>query len=484
MDQALLERDHFLIGGRPAAPRGEGRLAVVCPSTEAIAGSVPLATSADIDAAVRAARTAFDEGPWRRLTLEERSEVVLRACAILDDQVDDIAFVLTTEMGSPITKSKRTLVAPALMVARSLVEHAKSVQFEERRSGVAGDALVQRNPVGVVAAIAPWNGPFAVAVAKIVPALLTGCTVVFKAAPETPLDTYWLGEALQQAGLPNGVLNLVPGGRDVGESLVAHPGVNKVSFTGSTPAGRAIGAVCGQQLKRMQLELGGKSAAIVLADADLDAALPALSAGAFGNTGQVCASLSRVLVHRSRADEVVDGLAARAAAQRVGDPFDPTTQQGPLVSERQRERVDGYIAIGRHEGAKLVTGGGRPAGLERGWYVEPTVFADGDNSMRIAQEEIFGPVVLVIPFDDEVEAVRLANDSKFGLHGAVFTSDAERALAVAQEIDTGTFTVNGFTINPDAPFGGVKASGVGREFGPEGITAYLEHKTINLPAAR
>jgi aldehyde dehydrogenase (NAD+) len=475
-----LDRDYCIIDGARSKVTTGDTLEIINPFTEQIAGEVPMAGQAEVDKAVAAARAAFDHGAWPRLTLDERSAVVLRACDVLESQVDDIAHVVTTEMGSPLAKSRRALVAPALSVARGMVAAAALVPLEVRRTGMAGEAIVQRRPVGVVGAIAPWNGPFAVAMAKIVPAILTGCTVVFKPAPETPADVYWLVEALQQAGLPNGVVNLVPGGRDVGEAIVGHPDVNAISFTGSTSAGRMIGAVCGQQLKRVQLELGGKSAGIVLADADLDAATPAISAGAFGNSGQVCASLSRILVARPLHDEVVERLAARADAFRLGDPLDAQTQFGPLVSEAHRRRVETYIEIGVSEGATLVTGGNRPQEFEHGWFVRPAVFSGVDNNMKIAQEEIFGPVVAVIPFDTEEEAVAIANDSPYGLHGAVFTADQERALAVAEQVDTGTFSVNGFVINPDAPFGGVKNSGVGREFGIEGIEACLEYKTINL----
>jgi aldehyde dehydrogenase (NAD+) len=475
-----LHRDYCIIDGVRSKVSSGDTLTIVNPFTEQAAGAVPMAGPHEVGEAVAAARAAFDHGPWPRLPLSERSAIVLHACDILESQVDDIAHVVTAEMGSPLAKSRRALVAPALGVARGMVAAVARVPMEERRTGMAGEAIVQRRPLGVVGAIAPWNGPFAVAVAKIVPAILTGCTVVFKPAPETPLDVYWLVEALQEAGLPNGVVNLVPGGRDVGEAIVGHPGVNAVTFTGSTAAGRMIGAVCGQQLKRVQLELGGKSAGIVLGDADLDAATPAISAGAFGNSGQVCASLSRILVARPLHDEVVERLAARADAFRLGDPMDSQTQFGPLVSEAHRRRVETYIGIGESEGATLVTGGKRPPELEHGWFLQPAVFSGVDNAMKIAQEEIFGPVVAVIPFDTEEEAVVIANDSPYGLHGAVFTADQERALAVAEQVETGTFSINGFVINPDAPFGGVKSSGVGREFGIEGIEACLEFKTINL----
>jgi aldehyde dehydrogenase (NAD+) len=477
----LYEREYFLIGGQRAAPVGEGKLDVICPSTEAPAGRVPLATAADIDAAVAAARRAFDEGPWPRLPLEERARVLLAAHDALVPLVAEISELTTAEMGVPITVATNGLTPRAIGTIPVFVELARTVALEEERPGRLADALVLREPVGVVAAIAPWNAPVLNTIAKLAPALLMGCTVVYKPAPETPLDAYYFVEALHDAGIPAGVVNLVPGGREVGEHLVGHPGVDKVSFTGSTAAGRRVGAICGEQFKRMTLELGGKSAAIVLDDADLAQAELPLQLAAFGNSGQICVSYSRVLAPRSRYDEVVDLLARRAEGLVVGDPFAPETTMGPLVAERQRARVEGYITSGIEEGARVVTGGGRPPGLDTGWFVEPTVFADVSGKMRIAREEIFGPVVAVLPYDTEEDAVRVANDSDYGLHGAVFTASAERGVAVARKIRTGTFTVNGYLVNFDAPFGGVKCSGVGREFSLEGILSCTELKTVNFP---
>ena len=377
----VYERDYFLIGGEYAAPSEAGRIEVICPSTEEPIGRVPLATDADVDRAVTAARTAFDDGPWPRLSLEERAGVLLAAHAALLTAADEIAELTTSEMGVPIT-SARNSTPRALATIPSFAELARTLTLEERRPGELADAFVWREPVGVVAAITAWNAPVLFAVMKLVPALLMGCTVVFKPAPETPLDAYWLVEALQAAGIPPGVVNLVPAGREAGEHLVRHPGVDKVSFTGSSAAGRRVGAICGESFKRMTLELGGKSAAILLEDADLEqAALPLQYAG-FGNSGQICVSYSRVLAPRSRYDEVVDLLAERAAGLVVGDPFAPATTLGPLVAERQRTRVEGYIESGRQQGARVVTGGGRPPGFDTGWYVEPTVFADVTNEMK------------------------------------------------------------------------------------------------------
>jgi betaine-aldehyde dehydrogenase len=317
----------------------------------------------------------------------------------------------------------------------------------------------------------------------LAPALLSGSTVVFKPAPETPLDANVLAEIFADAGLPKGVLNVVPAGREVGAHLVSHPGVDKVSFTGSTLAGRAIGAACGQNLKRVSLELGGKSAAILLDDTDLSESIPLLLPNAIMNNGEACISLTRILAPRDRYTEVTEALVEQVRSMKVGDALDPATEVGPLVAERQRDRVENYIKIGQDEGAKVAVGGGRPDGIDKGWFVEPTVFVDVDNSMRIAQEEIFGPVLSVIPYDDDADAVRIANDSDYGLCGGVFTGDNDRGLAVARQVRTGTYMVNSsIPIDFSSPFGGYKASGVGREFGEDGLELFLEKKTINLPA--
>jgi aldehyde dehydrogenase (NAD+) len=394
----------------------------------------------------------------------------------------EMAEVITTEIGSPISFSNLAQAPAPWMQIEAFLGIAREFPWESTRPGALGaDVMVRHEPVGVVAAIPPWNVPQFTVMSKLVPALLAGCTVVVKPAPESPLDCYLLAELLQEAGVPEGVVSIVAGGREVGEHLVSHRGVDKVAFTGSTAAGRRIGAICGEQLKRCSLELGGKSAAVVLDDADLGATLEGLKFIGLMNSGQACVAQTRVLVSRDRHDEVAAALAETVAAMQVGDPMDPATEIGPMVAQRQQERVEKYIALGQEEGADILTGGsGRPDGLDHGWYVRPTVFANVDNRMRIAQEEIFGPVLSVIPYDDVDDAVRIANDSDYGLAGTVWTTDQEAGVEVARRVRTGTYGVNTYTMDFAAPFGGYKASGLGREFGPEGLAQYSELKSVYL----
>jgi betaine-aldehyde dehydrogenase len=368
------------------------------------------------------------------------------------------------------------------MVFDGWADLTRTFSFEEIRPGAMGPVLVRKEPVGVSAGIIPWNVPLFIVALKLGAALAAGSPMILKPSPETPLDGYILGEILDEIELPKGMVSILPAGREVGEYLVRHPGVDKVGFTGSTAAGRKVGAICGELLKRCTLELGGKSAAIMLDDVDLDAAIPMLMPNSFMNNGQACIAQTRILAPSSRYDEVVDALGAAVSSQTVGDPTDPSIAIGPLVAERQRERVLGYIDKGRAEGARLVVGGGRPAGLDKGWYVEPTMFVDVDNKMTIAQEEIFGPVISVLSYDDPAEAVAIAIDSDYGLSGSVWTQDVEAGIDVARKVRTGTYGINQFgTLDMRNPFGGFKASGVGRELGPEGLSAYLETKSIVLP---
>jgi acyl-CoA reductase-like NAD-dependent aldehyde dehydrogenase len=361
---------------------------------------------------------------------------------------------------------------------------ARTMTAEERRPAVGvprGDTLVRQEPVGVVAAIVPWNAPTLLTSFKLAPALAAGCTLVLKPAPETALDPFLLAEAVLDVGLPAGVVNIVPGDARVGEYLVAHPGVDKVAFTGSTQAGRHVGEVCGRLLRPVTLELGGKSAAIVLDDADLAATAQALVGACLLNNGQWCNLSTRILAPRSRYGEVLDLVTDVASSLVVGNPLDPGVHVGPLVSARHRDRVESYIEAGRSAGAKLTTGGGRPTGLDTGWFIDPTVFGEVSNDTRIAREEIFGPVLVVIPYTDVDEAVAIANDSDYGLAGTVFTADLRRALDVARRVRTGTFGINQYQPDLGSPFGGVKASGIGRETGPEGLMPYLQPKSVYLP---
>ncbi len=472
--------EKLFIGGEWVDPAGSDVIEVISPHSEEVVGRVPEGTTADVDRAVAAARAAFDQGEWPRLTPEERIAAVQRFSDIYAARMMDMAQVITTEMGSPISFSQLAQSPAPWMMLNSFIGEAAKYPWEEERNGVLGSPVIVRSEgVGVVGAIVPWNVPQFVTMSKLAPALLAGCTIVIKPSPETPLDAMLMAELLEEAGIPKGVVSVIPAGREVGEHLVRHKDVDKIAFTGSTAAGRTIASICGEQLKRVSLELGGKSAAIILDDADIAATMEGLKFASLMNNGQACVAQTRILASRSSYDEVVGALADMVSGMTVGDPDDPATEIGPLVAERQQERVDKYIALGQEEGARVVVGGnGRPAGVSKGWYVQPTVFADVDNSMRIAQEEIFGPVLAVIPYDDVDDAVRIANDSEFGLAGSVWTADADAGMDVARRVRTGTFGVNKYTMDFVAPFGGFKASGVGREFGREGLEHYIELKSI------
>ncbi|GAA0358392.1 aldehyde dehydrogenase [Streptomyces blastmyceticus] len=476
------EHARLFIGGTWADPAGTDTIDVVSPHTETVIGRVPHASREDVDRAVAAARTAFDSGVWAQTPLAERLDVVTRIKDGIAARHEEIARVISAQNGSPYSWSVLAQALGAMMVWDCAIGVARGIPYEERRAGVLGPLLVRREPVGVVAAVAPWNVPQFVAAAKLAPALLTGCSVVLKPAPETSLDAYILAEIAAEAGLPEGVLSVLPAGREVGEYLVGHPGVDKVSFTGSVASGKRVMEVAARNLTRVTLELGGKSAAIILPDADLEAAVAGIVPSAWMNNGQACVAQTRILVPRVHYDELAGRFAAAADALVVGDPLDPATQVGPLVAERQQRRSLDYIALGQREGAKVLAGGGRPAAPGRGWYVEPTLFGEVTNTMRIAREEIFGPVICLLPYEDEEEAVRIADDSDYGLSGSVWTADVERGIAVARRVRTGTYSVNTFSLDMLGPFGGYKNSGLGREFGPEGFAAYQEHKMIHLPA--
>ncbi|HSY14577.1 MAG TPA: aldehyde dehydrogenase [Jatrophihabitantaceae bacterium] len=473
----MIKHEELFIGGKWVRSGGVPT-PVVSPASEEVIGQVTMASTADIDVAVAAGREAFDRGPWPHMPVDSRREILRQAGHRMAEIADELSVLITSENGSPIR------IAPGNAAGHFAYYTSLDLPAEEYRVGPGGEAaLIVHEPVGVLAAIMPWNTPLALSLHTILPALLAGCSVVLKPAPETPLHSYRLAQAFADAGLPPGVLNVTPCDREVAEALVRHPGVDMISFVGSTATGARIGAICGEQVKRVRLELGGKSAAILLDDVDaVSTAAAVLSGGMLLNNGQTCASLTRLLVPNSRYSEMVDAMCDFASQATIGDPLDSSTVLGPLVSQRQRERVEGYIGIGVAEGAKIVLGGGRPTRLTAGYYVEPTIFTHVHNSMRIAREEIFGPVVAVIGYESDSDAVATANDSEYGLAGAVYTADNERGIAIARQIRTGTMGVNCPGYGLAFPFGGYKRSGIGREHGPESISDVMEIKTIGLPS--
>jgi acyl-CoA reductase-like NAD-dependent aldehyde dehydrogenase len=483
VDEALMYRRELFIGGAWVPPSGGGHLDVISPSTESPAGSVPDATAADIDRAVAAAREAFDTGPWPRMAPAQRADVLARAADELRKREAEIAGVTVDEMGCAISQAPQAQTGLTAVLFDYYASLARTYEFE--RTVVSGQraGLVTQEPVGVVAVIVPWNAPVTLACWKTAPALAAGCTVVIKPAPEAPLSNFLLAEALAEAGVPDGVVSVIPAGRETGEHLVTHPGVDKVAFTGSTAAGKRIMSLCGNSVKRVSLELGGKSAAVLLDDVPVPDVIPKIVHGGMHLSGQVCGAHTRVLVPRSLYDDAVAAAVADASHVTVGDPHDPETLVGPLAAERQRDRVEGYIRLGVDAGARIACGGGRPPELPRGWYVSPTILAGVDNSMRVAREEIFGPVLCFIPYDGtSEEAVAIANDSPYGLAGGVWSGDPARALAVARRLRTGSIAVNGaYPPFPLVPFGGFKESGLGRELGTDGLANFLEPRSIGLP---
>ncbi|MBH0778710.1 aldehyde dehydrogenase [Nocardia bovistercoris] len=476
-----MQYDSLFIGGQWTAPTSAERIEVISPATVEPVGSVPVVTRADVDAAVAAARHAFDNGPWQSTPPAERAALLTRAARLIEARSAELVAALTAEVGAPALASLTLNQLPAVATLDAYAALAETFPWREVRTGSFGTTRVTREPLGVVAAVTAWNVPLFLACNKLAPALLAGCSIVLKPAPLTPLSANIVAEIFQEAGLPDGVLSVLPAEADVAEYLISHPGVDKVTFTGSTAVGRKIGAIATEQLKSVSLELGGKSAAILLPDMDLASGIPALAFSGLLNSGQGCVAQTRILAPRGRYDEILDALVEHVKTMKVGMPDDPGVQLGPLISERQRERVEGYIAKGKEEGARLVLGGGRPAGLDRGWFVEPTVFADVDNKSTIAQEEIFGPVLSVIPYQTEEEAIAIANDSVYGLAGSVWTTDIEHGARIAAKVRTGTFAINWYAFDPCSPFGGYKNSGLGRENGPEGLDAFCEQKSLLMP---
>lgn len=472
----ITSRDAFFIGNEWVKPASDRCLTLINASTEEEIGTVPEAVEADIDAAVAAARKAFDESGWAQTSPAERAAVMERFMAAVAARGPQIAEAVSAQNGMPIALSSMLEGQFGAGVIQYYAELAKGLgQPDVRPSQMGKETLVERSALGVVAAIVPWNFPVTLALNKVAPAMAAGCTLVIKPSPGTVLDSYLLAEAALEAGVPAGVLNWVAADRGAGAHLVSHPGVDKVAFTGSTAAGRKIAGVCGEMLRPVTLELGGKSAAILLEDADIGTFLQGVPMACMLNNGQACYNGTRILAPKSRYDEVVGALADFAQSLTVGDALDPATHVGPMASAAHRDKVMSYVEIGKQE-ARLVAGGNSPA--NRGFFVEPTIFADVDNSDRIAQEEIFGPVLSVIPYDGEDEAIRIANDSEYGLGGSVWSADSEHAKAVAHRVESGTVGVNGYMPSLGSPFGGVKASGLGREFGPEAIGFYQNLKSI------
>lgn len=473
--------DKLFIGGQWVAPSSDAKVNIVSPHDQSITGYTVLADKADIDNAVAIARKTFDSGIWSEKTPEERQEVIARFNEIHKEYAQEFASLITAENGSNISFT--------FMLQQSLQEQtnaylraAKDFQWEaKKQTAMGGNVLVRREPVGVVAAIIPWNAPQQSALVKLIPALLAGCTVIFKPTPETALDGIALGELFKEAGLPDGVLSILPADREVSEYLVGKPEIDKIAFTGSTRAGKSIAATAAGDMKRFSLELGGKSAAIVLEDADISVVVPSMIYQGFGNNGQACIGLTRLLVAKSRYEEITNALATAIGTMKVGNPQNAENFLGPVFNKTQFEKVNGYIETGLEEGAKILVGGkGKPTGkeLDNGWYIKPTLFVDVNNNMRIAREEIFGPVVVAIPFETEEEAIQIANDNEYGLNGGVFTANIEKGLAIARKIRTGGVVVNGGMPDYSVPFGGYKKSGVGREFGEYGLASFTEYKSI------
>lgn len=478
----MFERSDHFIGGKWVPAQGSETIEVVSPATEEVVGRLCVALPSEVDSAVDAARWAFERGPWPKLSLSERAGYLRKLVSALDARREEALRLQTDEMGA----TRRFMIENFNLIGPSLermILDAGKFSMREVRDGTVGKVVVLREPIGVTAGVTPWNSPVMVELSKLFPSLLMGCPIILKPAPESPLSSYVIGEAVLEAGLPEGLVSIVNGGVEIGAHLVGHPGIDHVTFTGSPGGGRAIAAACAQNLRRATLELGGKSAAVVLPGVDMTPYVATLIGGSLRNSGQICVSTNRVIVHEDDRDTLVEQLVDHVAKMKVGDPHDPDTDFGPLASERQRTVVEKFIASGAAEGAKVVLGGGRPSDQPKGWYVEPTIFVDVEPSMTIAQEEIFGPVLSVLTYRDESEAIAIANDSKYGLGGAVYAADPEHGIEIAAQIVTGTCSVNGGPPSGGgAPFGGRKDSGLGYERDVEGLQAFLEIKSVTLPA--
>src|SRR5437868_8179027 len=469
-------RDKLYIDGVWVPSSGSKTIDVINSSTEDVMGRVPEATPEDVDKAVQAAKAAFDS--WAKTSAEERSKYLQRIAEGLQTRTMDIANVVAQELGMPINLSMIIQAGLPTVTFSSMPQLVDEIAWEE----TVGNSLVVKEPIGVIGAITPWNYPLHQIANKVAPALAAGCTVVLKPSEVTPLNAFILAEIIDDVGLPAGVFNLVSGtGPVVGEAIAAHPGIDMVSSTGSTRAGKRVGELASQTVKAVARELGGKSPFIILPDAPVEDAVKAGIGSCFMNSGQTCIAWTRMLVPRDKQDEIASAVKEVAETYTVGDPNDPTNRLGPLISDTQRERVRNYINKGIDEGAELVTGGpDAPEGLDKGYFVKPTVFKNVRNDMTIAQEEIFGPVLAIIPYDDEDDAVGIANDTIYGLHAGVFGGDQGHATQVARRIQAGQVDINGQNFNPLAPFGGYKQSGHGRELGKYGLEEYLETKSMQM----
>jgi aldehyde dehydrogenase (NAD+) len=469
------------IDGEWQASSGTNELSVVAPHNEELLMTYVEPSTADMDKAVKSARRAFDTGPWPRMAPEERGVYLKKIAEILTARMPELAEAWTGQVGAVISfTQKASFQCPGLFSFYG--DLCSTYPFIDERVGSMGGNKVKvvSEPAGVTAAVTPWNAPMVLLIYKVAAGLAAGCTMVCKPSPETPVDAHILAEAIHEAGVPAGVFNMLPGGREVGDFLIRHPGVDKISFTGSTGAGKHIAGVAAERLARVSLELGGKSAALILEDADMSKVLPYLVPYSMPITGQVCFSQTRILVPKSRKDEMIDAYADAVSKVKVGNPFEADTGMGPLTMQRQLERVQGYIEKGKEEGATLRLGGGRPADMNRGFYVEPTIFTDVDPDMTIAQEEIFGPVASIITYDGEEDLMAKANNSTYGLHGSIYSEDEDKAFALAREYRTGSVAINKMAVDIHMPFGGFKQSGIGREGGIEGLKTYMELKTIYL----
>lgn len=476
-DLRLQHPDKLFLGGQWVEPSTDRTLSIVHPANGETVLKVADAREDDIDRAILSARKAFDEGPWPRLTPAERAEYLLRFADAIDVRYKAIALAQTIQIGAPLGPGMH-IAAGLAAEPRRTASFAATFPFREVRPAIGGSATIWREAVGVVAAIVPWNLPSHLGLIKMCPALLAGCTLVVKPSPEAPLDMLLIAEAASEAGFPKGVISIMPADRDIGDRLVRDPRIDKVSFTGSTAAGRHIGAVCMDRMARVSLELGGKSAAIVLDDIPIEKVVPSLVSMSTILNGQACMGLTRVLVSKKRRAELTEALGAAYARLKVGDPFDLSTRIGPLATERQRDRVEYYMGLGIRQGARLVTGGQRPIEFNRGYFIQPTVFGDVTSDMTIAREEIFGPVLSMIGYDDVDDAIRIANDSVYGLNGAVYTEDADQVSAIARRLRTGTVAQNGMGPQPGLPFGGFRQSGIGREGSIDALHLFTEIKAV------